>query len=53
MPIWETEEMKEVAMLKFYFEVEILNGGFEDDITVGIAVKTSRIEHSPIGSGQG
>lgn len=33
--------MKEINNLKFYFEVEIVNGGFEDDIIVGISTSES------------
>ena len=44
MPLSETEDVKEVFTLKFYFEVEILNGGFEDDITIGCVIKTSRVD---------
>lgn len=44
MPLSETEDVKEVSTLKFYFEVEILNGGFEDDITIGCVIKTSRVD---------
>jgi len=36
------QENKELDTLKCYFEVEILNGGFSDEIVIGVSSKANK-----------